>query len=285
MSDAPALDARNVRRRFDRAAATFDAADFVHTVTRDGLMTRLEPLVVNASLVLDLGAATGTANAPLRKRFRGAQVVSLDFSAAMLRRNAGRQRLFSRRPCVQADARQLPFADQGFDLVFANQVLPWIDDPGAVFAEVARVLRKDGVFAFATLGPDSLRELDVAWTAIDAHRHVNRFPDMHDIGDALVRAGLRDPVLDVDRLNVRYDNASKLFADLTSMGARNSLTGRSPSLVGRGRFDDMISALTDSSGEISFDLELVYGHCWGGGRNDDPSAYRIDATTIPRRGR
>ncbi len=282
MSDAAKLDARNVRRRFDRAAATFDAADFVHAVTRDGLMTRLQPLVVDAALVLDLGAATGAANPLLRKRFKGANVVSLDLSEAMLRKNIGKQRLFSRRPCVQADARQLPFAEHRFDVVFANLLLPWIDDPGLVFNEVARVLQKDGVFAFASLGPDSLRELDVAWAAVDGHRHVNRFPDMHDIGDALVRAGLRDPVLDVDRLTVRYDEAGKLFADLTRMGARNALRDRNRSLVGKGRFRDMISALENGRGEFRFDLELVYGHCWGGGRRE-PADYRIDASTIARR--
>ncbi len=284
MKDATKLDARHVRRRFDRAAATFDAADFVHAVTRNGLMTRLQPLVVEAAHVLDLGAGTGAAIPLLQKRFKGARVVSLDFSAAMLRRNVGKQRLLSKRPCVQADARQLPFAGGCFDVVFANQLLPWIDDPEPVLEEVARVLRKDGVFAFASLGPDSLRELDAAWAGVDDHGHVNRFPDMHDIGDALVRAGLRDPVLDVDRLVVRYDSASKLFADLTRMGARNALRDRNRSLVGKRHFNDMISALGDGSAEIRFDLELVYGHCWGGGPKD-PAGYRIDATAIPRRRR
>lgn len=286
MSDLSQLDARFVRRRFDRAAATFDTADFVHAVTRDGLMSRLQPLVVDASRVLDLGAATGAANAPLRKRFGGARVISLDFSEAMLRQNVGKQGLFSRRPCVQADARQLPFAEQSFDVVFANQLLPWIDDPQTVLDEVGRILRKDGVFAFASLGPDSLKELDVAWATVDAYRHINRFPDMHDIGDSLVRAGLRDPVLDVDRLTVRYEDADRLFADLTSMGGRNALRARNPSLVGRRRFCSMIDALKSASGgtEICLDLELVYGHCWGGDGRKRATDYRIDASKIPRRG-
>ncbi len=287
MNDADRLDAKLVRRRFDRAAAAFDSADFVHAVTRDGLLARLAPLVVDASHVLDLGAGTGAANAPLRKRFRGARVISLDFSGAMLRENVRRQSLFSRRPCVQADARQLPFAGQAFDVVFANQLLPWIDNPESVFDEVARVLRKDGVFTFATLGPDSLRELGAAWAAVDDRGHVNRFPDMHDIGDALVRAGLRDPVLDVDRLSVRYDDAGKLFADLTNAGARNALRGRNRSLVGRQRFASMVDALTETAGDapISIELELVFGHCWGGGDRNSRSEYRIDAGRIPRRGR
>ncbi len=287
MSNADRLDSRFTRRRFDRAAATFDDADFVHTVTRDGLMSRLEPLVVDAARVLDLGAATGNANALLRKRFSGARVVSLDFSGAMLRRNVSKQGLFSRRPCVQADARQLPFAGQAFDVVFANQLLPWIDEPQSVFDEVARILRKDGVFAFASLGPDSLRELGAAWATVDAHSHVIGFPDMHDLGDALVRAGLRDPVLDVDRLTIRYEDAGKLFADLTNVGARNVLRARNPSLVGRQRLSRVVDALESASDDagIHIELELVFGHCWGGGARGGASDYRIDASTIPRRRR
>lgn len=250
-------------------------------------MARLEPLVVDASHVLDLGAGTGAANAVLRKRFSGARVVSLDVSRAMLQKNVDKQGLFSRRPCVQADARRLPFAGNSFDVVFANQLLPWIDDPQSVLDEVSRVLRKGGVFAFASLGPDSLRELEAAWASVDAHSHVNRFPDMHDIGDALVRAGLRDPVLDVDRLTVRYDSAIKLFADLTNVGARNVLRARNPSLVGRQRFYSMVEALEGASGDagISIELELVFGHCWGGEDRGDASDYRIDASMIPRRRR
>ena len=192
----------DVRRRFDRAAATFDSADFVHRVTRDGLLSRIEPMSVDARVVVDLGSATGSAIGSLKKRFRAARIIAVDLSAAMLQKALGRRSWFSRFAAVQADARSLPFADDSVDVVFSNLLLPWIDEPAAAFGEVARVLREDGLFAFSTLGPDSLLALRLAWQASDDGVHVNRFLDMHDIGDALVRSGLRDPVLDVDRLSV-----------------------------------------------------------------------------------
>ena len=114
------------------------------------------------------------------------------------------------------------FADASVDVVFANMLLPWIDDPAAAFAEIARVLRQDGLLAFATLGPDSLLELRDAWRTADAGAHVKQFADMHDIGDALVRAGLRDPVLDVDRLSVTYRNSAALFRDITAFTTRST---------------------------------------------------------------
>ena len=276
---------RDIQRQFDRAASHFEQADFVHAVTRDGLVSRLEPLLIDGYTILDLGSATGTTGRQLRRRFRRAHIVSLDISRAMLEQARRRKSLLSKSSFVLADAEMLPFASGTFDLVVANQLLPWIADPGAVFREVARVLGKGGVFAFATLGPDSLREIAGAWAEVDAGEHVNRFPDMHDIGDSLVNAGLADPVLDVDRLAVTYENPEKLFVDLTRAGARNALAGRHRGLTGRRRFQAMKQALDQSGGEgqILLDLELVYGHCWGTGPKNDPADFRIDANRIPLR--
>jgi len=279
------LRLRDIRRRFDRAAASFDNADFVHAVTRDGLCGRLKPLLLAPDAILDLGSATGAMGRLLRKRFKRAHVVSLDLSHAMLGQGRSNRPWFSRSSFVQGDAHHLPFADASFDIVVANQVLPWAPNPQPIFDQVSRVLRKGGVFAFATLGPDSLREIERAWAGIDAGAHVLRFPDMHDIGDGLVRSGLRDPVLDVDRLAVTYESVDSLFADLTRAGARNVLEYRSQGMVGKRAFRAMTDALTASGtdGNIVLELELVYGHCWGSGPKSDPSLYEIDANRIPRR--
>lgn len=290
MNPKPTPIPRDVRRRFDRAASNFDSVDFVHAVTRDGLFARLEPLVLDAKKILDLGSATGAASQQLRQRYGRPHIVSLDISGSMLRqglrKQSWRSRVTGRRSShVQANASRLPFQDSSFDMIFSNQLLPFVDEVTAVFAEANRVLREGGVFAFATLGPDSLLEIRRAWSTVDQRAHVNHFPDMHDIGDAAVRSGLRDPVLDVDRLTVRYQSYRKLFADLTSAGARNALRDRNKSLVGRDRFGQMVSALQGgpTSAKIELDLELVYGHCWGGGVRQEPSNYRIAPTDIPRR--
>jgi len=272
----------DVRRRFDQAANGFDDADFVHSVTRDGLFERMAPTVVDARVVLDLGCATGSATHTLAKRFRGATILAVDLSLPMLKRCRAKRSWFSKTSAVQADASILPFADQSVDVVFANLLLPWVNEPAEVVLEVSRVLRKDGLFVFASLGPDSLLEIRNAWAGVDDRSHVNRFLDMHDVGDLMVRAGLRDPVLDVDRLTVSYNNADDVFRDLTAAGARNSLQDRNRSLVGRKHFGAMRRRLenTGSDSGIELDLELVYGHCWGGRPPSQGGNIRIDATAI-----
>lgn len=283
--DTARLRTADVRRRFDRAAPGFDGVDFVHAVTREGLLERLDPLLVAAGTVVDLGCATGAACRHLARRFRPFRVIGLDLSFAMLRQTQKKRSLWEKTSAVQADATALPFPDQSVAVIFANLLLPWIDDPAELFAEVARVLQKNGLFLFSTLGPDSLSELRSAWKSVDADVHVQQFFDMHDIGDTAVRAGLRDPVLDVDRLAITYASADAAFADLTAIGGRNCLLDRRRSLTGRARFGELLGALeaTRRDGALRFDLELIYGHCWGAGRTAKSGEYRVDAAQIRRR--
>ena len=274
------LRLRDVQRRFDRAAEGFDSADFAHAHVRGGLLERLEPLEVAPGLVLDLGSATGSAAFELARRYRKSRVVAIDASRDMTRQVASRRRWLSKVHAVQADARALPIPDHSAALVFSNLLLPWIGDPDTVFGEVARVLKKDAPFIFSALGPDSLKTLKEAFESVGADPRVNVFPDMHDIGDGLVRAGLRDPVLDVDRLTIDYSSAQSLFKDLTATGARNALAARRPALLGRRQFDDVLERLGPS---FTVELEIVYGHAWGSGESRD--GVRIDAGRIPIRRR
>lgn len=286
-NDMARLNVADVRRRFDRAAATFDDADFVHAATRDGLAARLEPITITPQTILDLGCATGSGAALLAKRYRRAHVIALDFSQRMLNRARLKRAWFSRRSQVLGDAYALPFPPASIDLVFSNLLLPWIGDHDRLFREVARILRAQGLFVFSTLGPDSLRALREAWSKVDAAAHVNRFLDMHIIGDALVHAGLSDPVLDVDRLTVSYTNPEALFRDLTATGARNSLAYRNPSLVSAHRFRAMRDALEASKrdGRIMLDFEVVYGHCWGAAARRRDGVVAIDVADIGQRQR
>ena len=284
-SSPPAPVFRDVQRRFDRIAAEFDHADFVHRVTFDDLLQRLDPVVIEPRHILDLGCATGSGSRQLARRYQHSRVIGLDASFAILKRAKRKRSLFMKPYALQGDACRIPLQDSSIDLVFANLLLPWIEDHPVCLSEIARVLRKDGVFAFATFGPDSLSEIREAWQAIDEEWHVNAYPDMHDIGDALVRAGLRDPVLDVDHLTVTYRDTATLYRDLTSAGARNCLQGRRKTLTGKTRFramDDLLAARIEDN-VLSLKLELVYGHAWGGGPRLPDGEFHVDPSQIIRR--
>ena len=98
------LNFRDLQRRFDRAAASFDGVDFVHRKTADGLMDRLDPMLIDAKWILDLGSATGSAGHQLCRRFKRGRVIVLDTSHEMLQQARKKQTWFSRVFGLQANA-------------------------------------------------------------------------------------------------------------------------------------------------------------------------------------
>jgi malonyl-CoA O-methyltransferase len=266
MSDdigAYALEPGRVRRSFDRAARTYDAAAVLHAEVRENLLERLQLVTLVPRVVLDAGAGTGHGGRALKRRYPKAMVVALDSSQQMLK-VAGKQQSWLRpfeRVC--ADAALLPLPDASIDLIVSNLMLQWCD-PDPVFAEFRRVLKPSGLLSFSALGPDTLRELRTAWGQVDAHTHVHQFIDMHDLGDALVRNGFAAPVLDVERFTLQYLNVRKVAADLKATGAHNSTAGRTRGLTGPRKFAAMQAAYEQfrKDGRLPATYEVVFAHAW-----------------------
>jgi malonyl-CoA O-methyltransferase len=264
MSDPFELDLARVRRSFGRSARDYDATAVLQAQVRAELLERLDLVRLEPTAVLDLGAGTGHASRSLKCRYGSGQVIAVDLAEGMLR-EARRQQAFLRRfhrVCGQAAA--LPLREASVDLVFSNLMLQWCQDPAAVFGECRRVLKPGGLLTFSTFGPDTLLELRRAWAAADSHTHVSRFIDMHDLGDALVRAGFAEPVLDVERFTLTYAEVRDLMRDLKSLGAHNATAGRPRGLTGKGALARMTAAYEAlrQDGRLPATYEVVYGQAW-----------------------
>jgi len=289
MSDAPSdpsfdrwhLDRRAVRRSFDAAAATYDACAALQDEIRARLLERLDLIALEPARVLDLGCGTGTALAPLAARFPSAQLVAVDLAPAMARAAAARA---PQAGVLVADGAALPFADHSFDLVFCNLMLQWEDDPRPTLAELRRVLTPRGLLLLSSFGPDTLTELREAWDTADRALggeavHVNRFLDLHDLGDALVQARLVEPVLDVEHLTTTYGGMRELMRELKGLGAHNLNAGRARGLTGRRRFVAAEAAYPrDAAGRAPATWEVVYGAAWAPRERDEGAAASAHGT-------
>lgn len=265
MSDASIAlpETRAVRRVFDRAAATFASASVVHDEARERLLGRLDWMRLDPAVVADVGAGLGGGARGLAARYPQARVLMIDSSTAMLRAAASA----GGGAAVAADAERLPVNNGALDLIFANMLLPW-SRPDRVFGEAARTLTGGGPMLFATLGPDTLEQLRRAWAAVDDSVHVHAFFDMHDLGDLAVAAGLSEPVVDVDRLELSYRDVDSMIRDLRASGAVNVAAGRRRGLTGRRRWSAFERHLTSGRRRERFSvtIELILGHAWGTGR-------------------
>jgi malonyl-CoA O-methyltransferase len=258
------LDRAHVRASFDRASATYESAAGLQARVAAELLERLDSFALDPRVVLDLGAGTGRTTRELKRRYPRANVIALDLACGMLREANRHQMRWRRFGRVCGDAQRLPLAGASVDLVFSSLMLQWCD-LDAAFGEVRRVLRAGGFFAFSTFGPATLGELRSAWAQADGHNHVNHFIDMHDVGSALMRAGLSEPVLDVDRIELDYPDARALMRDLKSIGAHNVTAGRPRALTGRARLARMEHAYEAyrREGALPATYEVIYGASWG----------------------
>ena len=184
-------------------------------------------------------------------------------------------------------AAALPLTAGAVELILANLVLPWCR-PERLFAEAARVLADGGALLFATLGPDSLQEVRAAFAAVDDRIHVHAAFDMHDLGDLAMAAGLAEPVLDVDRIEVTYADVAGLVRDLRAVGAVNVAGGRRRSLTGPRRWGRFVERLPrGADGRLAVTVELILGQAWGPGPVARPKAgsseIRVPVERVRRR--
>jgi len=295
MTEPATLDPRRVRRAFERAATSYDEAAFLAREIGSRMAERLDLLRAAPRMALDLGSGTGEGARMLRRRYPDCTVVELDAAYAMLAQSRRAQPWWQRGlarvrgadlPLVCADIARLPFPPRTFDMVWSNLALHW-RDPEPVLTEVYRVLRPGGVCMFSTLGPDTLKELRTAYAAADAYVHVNRFIDLHDIGDMLVRTRFADPVMDMECLRLTYADVRALLGELKATGAHNANVGRPPGLSGRRGYERMAAAyeMFRVDGRLPATFEIVYGHAWRPEYDRRPTAGEAVVEFHPRRGR
>src|SRR6185503_14043319 len=90
MRDGLAIDKREVRRAFEHAAPTYDAAAVLQHEICARMLERLQYVKHAPRAILDAGSGTGNVVAPLLARYPGADLIELDLSQAMLERARGR---------------------------------------------------------------------------------------------------------------------------------------------------------------------------------------------------
>ncbi|MBC7756454.1 MAG: malonyl-ACP O-methyltransferase BioC [Bdellovibrio sp.] len=274
--DAYHIDKALVRASFNRAANTYDAAAVLQKLVQSEMLSRLDLVKIKPKAILDAGCGTGHGSFELQRRYRNAQVFSLDIALGMLQKTRLQQpylrRLLSAEKLICADIESLPIADNSMGMVWSNLALQWCNNLDAAFGEFARVLQPEGLIMFSTFGPDTLKELRAATSSskqMHGNTHVSRFIDMHDIGDALIRSGFSAPALDVESYTLTYDDVKAVMTDLKNIGAHNATAGRNRGLAGKGflqnltqNYEQFRTGLKEDGGKLPATFEVIYGHAW-----------------------
>ena len=264
------IDKKAVRKAFSKAATQYDAAAVMQREVCKRMLERLDYIKQKPATVLDAGSGTGWGTRQLGERYPAAQIVALDIAMGMLQAARGNSSWWSKlfagntRQYVCADMEALPVKTNSMNMVWSNLAVQWCNDLPATLVELHRVLKVDGLLMFSTFGPDTLKEIRSAFQGVDGYNHLNRFADMHDIGDMLVAGGFGDPVMDMEYITLTYDDVKAVMQDLRNIGAHNVTAGRATGMMGKkswGRVLENYERLR-RDGKLPATFEVIYGHAW-----------------------
>lgn len=229
---AHAAQQPRIAAHFDRGAASYCCAASLQQQVANHLAAQLPAQV---PVLLDLGCGPGWIQPRLARHCQS--LWAADLSAAMLHqaRQIGAASQF-----YQADARALPLPDASVDLVFSSLMLQWCPEPGAVLAEISRILKPGGRLLLTTLVTGSLAEFSHSWATVDQQPHQLRF-----LTEAELCAQLQQPTLtlsyQVQQYQLFYPDVLSLARSFQQIGA-NYVAGRQSGLTGKQRWRQFAEA-------------------------------------------
>jgi SAM-dependent methyltransferase len=264
MADGPLIFDRALIRARRRRATAMEPATFLIDHVAGDLADRVALVLRRFELALDLGTPSEAVRAALARLGSVGTIVAAAPQADIAARRAG--------PLIVADEEALPFADGTLDLVVSALALQLVNDLPGTLVQIRRVLKPDGLFLAALLGGETLNELRQSFAAAESEieggvsPRVAPFADLRDLGALLQRAGFALPVVDADRLAVRYDSAFALMRDLRRMGATNALVDRRRTPLRRATLMRMAEIyaqrFADADGRLRATFEIMWLSGW-----------------------
>lgn len=221
------------------------------------VFNRLDYIKINPLTILDCGYGSGHDNQLLRDKFNNAQVYNLDLVESNLPKsnNRGFKKLFLKNNnfSMVANALNIPLKSNVMDLIYANQLIPYIDDVENFIQEIFRVLNVGGTCLLSGLGVDSFRELR------DYGLSTFRFPDMHDIGDMMIGAGFTNPVVDTEYITIKYDSLAQAMQDMRIIGGGAANAKELRKFISKEHYKNIQNNLQKP---INITLEIFVVHGW-----------------------
>jgi len=259
---SPMLFDRSLLRRRRQRARALGAETFLLDRVAEELGERLSAVLRHFDRAVDLGTP---GDAVARVLAASDKIGTLVRASHDAQGDAGCLR-------VIADEEALPFADSSLDLVTSALALQFVNDLPGTLVQIRRALKPDGLLLAALVGGDSLSELRQAFAAAESESEggvsprVAPFADLRDLGALMQRAGFALPVVDADRLTVRYENVFALMRDLRRMGATNILSERRRTPLKRATLMRMgeiyAQRFADADGRLRATFEIVWLSGW-----------------------
>ena len=245
----PIFDEKRVRQRLASAISAPGFPGFLHEHAAGEILSRLALSQQRFALALAHGTRPDLLLQDGMHTLRAATVLTSDADLV-----------------VAADA--VPVKAESLDCLLLLFGPETVNDLAGLFAGIRRSLRPDGLFLGAALAGETLRELRDAWSLAEAELtggatpRVAPFAGLRDLGNLMLRTGLSLPVVDSERLVVRYADPLALMRELKRLGWSNMLVERTRRGLSRRLLarvvERYLDRFADADGRIRATFEIAY---------------------------
>ena len=269
---------------FDQIASSYEQNARIQLEISNRLIQRLDFIPYEANIILDAGCGTGNSLKKLAEHYPKAKISGIDLSDEMIKLAKKQGGWFAKQKLSNQDMCHTLIDDNSIDFIFSNLALPWVTDIDACFSEWQRILKPGGLLLFSTFGPDTLKQIKKSWASVDPKHKMMNFIDMHNIGDSLLKSGLAEPVMDVEKIANHYTSLEELFEEIKGNGSFSFLSENQnlrPDQKLRDGMQKYIEENNPTHNDIEVTWEVIFGHAWGSelknsNLNDD--TFIIDAS-------
>lgn len=239
-----------VGNNFSRVAHHYEQYADIQYLLAERLLKEIKQQSILPESILDIGCGTGKLIQALSQLYPHARGVGLDVSREMIRFAKARGM-----EAVVANAEELPFSSEIFNLVVSNAAYQWVGNLPAAFQEAHRVLKEGGVFILSCFGKRTLKELRDCFGVEE-----NILPEKDALRDGFTTAGFSEINVERDVINKYFNNTLELLYWLKRTGA-NRIYKRPPR-ISRGRIKDASDFYSQScrhNGKIYATFEILKG--------------------------
>ncbi len=215
------INKQRIKQAFSKSAAYYDEASDIQKDIACILSKKIH-FRKNYPYILDIATGTGFLCQLLSREFLNSHIFACDISLEMAYK-ARKKALLQ-----VAEAENLPYKENSFDLVASNASYQWSRDLTKGFQEAFRVLQVGGIFYFSIFGKNTFTELktSIKKTSLDdisIKLASEDFVDFESLKYHLIKAGFHNIEVECKYINKQYKDLTELLYRLKNMGANLSL--------------------------------------------------------------
>ncbi|MBT4989237.1 MAG: methyltransferase domain-containing protein [Rickettsiales bacterium] len=152
-----------------------------------------------------------------------------------------------------------------FDLVYSFLDLHHINNIPRYLTSIKNLLNHDGVFMANFFGEENLKQLRQIFFDANAKKtspHFFPYIDIKSAAHLLQKTGFKEPISDIDRINITYAKLSQLCQDIKAIAETNILSKRSNFLINKNFIAQAEAKLLKEKLEFEVQLQIINVTCY-----------------------